>query len=919
MTPGTDPAPMQASEFEAMAAVEDRHWWFRGKREIVTHLLRKAGVTGKILDAGCGTGGNLPALMEFGEAVGVEKDPVALEFARRKHGGQVVQGEMTALPFLDSEFDGIITTDVLEHVPDDRKSLSELVRVLKPGGTLLLTVPAHPFMWTGHDVVLGHARRYTIESFRALLATSRDVDIENVSYMNCAAFPAAAVQRWRRARREHAVGKPDLTSDTADVPSAAVNELAFGLFAAERWVLPHFSLPFGVSIVAVLRKKKAVETEYPEAHGEPLPFGWLMIAAAMMLLCAPILTGEWLSGHEGPAYLFRAAEFHRLFEQGAWYPRWCVDFYWGYGYPFFVFYPPGVFYLASLFMTFGAGAAAGIHIGAVISNLLMVVGSYRFASLFTRSRSVALAAAFVACLATYRFVQFHVRTDYAEALATGILPWVLVEATILCRRSDLRSAGRLAFLLAAVFYSHTITAVITSACLGLMGLAMISRRRPAGFWRIGLASAAGLVLAAAYWVPAMLEQKYVNAEKLIEKSSVINYDYADHFLYLSQRFKGDFLYGVSVSGPNDTMPFSSSWLFCSLGGAAIFMLLFRPEWRRKHWPVVTSWLMANFMMFEPSIWLWRHLPLLKFFQFPWRFLLLDAVMAAPLTAIVLDEAIRWKKPDRIVVGLLWTCLIIAAGFYFSFAVRDTFWIAFSGVHRNSTVVGWYWPWVSCAALFAMLVIFLLGSGHVHHYLRIVVIGAFLFALPCSVSSLLKAMYTPMKIDNDLAQAIEEPLYMQRYGVVTPLGNIVPVVTAAQDEYLPKTAHVDPAVPPKAPARIASGSGTAVMDNQYGDRRIYNVNMETPGRFEAAYFYYPGVRLSADGVEREPEIGPDGSVMTDLDAGPHRIEVWYQGSRIQAISGAVSLVGFICVSIMYFLKFYGSKYRSSPNVDGDSDQ
>ncbi len=904
---------MEAAEFEAMAAVEDRHWWFRGKRAIVTELLREAGVHGRVLDAGCGTGGNLPALMRFGEAVGVEKDPVALEFARKKSGGLVVEGEITALPFWDNEFDGIVTTDVMEHVADDRKALAELYRVLKPGGTLVLTVPAHPFMWTGHDVVLGHVRRYTMDSFRELLASAPDLETETVSYMNCAAFVPAALQRWRRARREKRAGAPDLSSDTADVPPAFANEMAYRIFAAERKLLPGISLPFGVSIVAVLRKRGS-EASSARLTGAPVSWGWLLAIVALLLACSSQLTGQWLAGHEGPAYLFRASEFFSLLSQGELYPRWCADFYWGYGYPFFVFYSPGLFYTSSVFRFFGLPVDTSVSLAACVSNLLLFMGSYRLAGLYTRQRSVAFAASLFSLLAFYRFVQVHVRTDYAEAFATALVPWVLAEAVILSRSMERKALVRLALMHALVFFSHTITAVMTSAALGLIGLSMLVRGDARAFARVAAGSLLAVMVASVYWLPAFVEQKYVQTEKLVEKSDDVNYHYADHFVYPEQRVRMEFYYGDSRAGQDDRLSFASSWVFWVIAGCAAFLAASRPAWRRKNGGILLGWILTNLMMMPAAGVLWDHLPMIPYFQFPWRFLLLDLVVAAPLAAAVLDELIL-RKPSKPELGIL---AVLAAGLcslQFRLIIRDTFWEAISGGHPNAAAAWWGMPLILAFAVVLAVVVFLASSQLLHAYVRLAVASLILCMLPVSLSAMLRGLYSPMKIDADLRRAIDQPLFMQKYGLVLPGGKVIPVSTAAQDEYLPKTARVDSQKPPESPVRILSGSGRAKVVDQWGDRRTYEVEMDTPGTVEAAYFYYPGVQVDVDGSAREPGLSLNGLVTVTLDPGRYRVDVFYDASPLQKKAALLSLLGVIICALLYVSPAFKRRLEAGERAGG----
>jgi SAM-dependent methyltransferase len=193
---------MRPEAYAEMRALEERHWWFRGRRALLRALLARVSVaaTPRVLDAGCGTGGNL---VEFG---GVGVDPAGEAVAAcRARGLDVVQASAGALPFADSSFDLLLATDVLEHVDDDVAALRELRRVAAPGAVLLVTVPAHPRLWSGHDEALHHRRRYRRAE---LLARVRRGGWEPVAvtWWNSLLLPVVAAVRTvsRRSGADHA-------------------------------------------------------------------------------------------------------------------------------------------------------------------------------------------------------------------------------------------------------------------------------------------------------------------------------------------------------------------------------------------------------------------------------------------------------------------------------------------------------------------------------------------------------------------------------------------------------------------------------------------------------------------------------------------------------------------------------------------
>ena len=160
---------MDARLMKAMLELDDRHWWYRGRRRIIRAELDRLALApgARILDAGCGSGRTLEELVPYGEVQGIELDPVAAELAISRGRGEVRIGRLEELPWEDAQFDLITCLDVIEHTPDDRVTLSELRRVSKPGAFLLVTVPAYQGLWSTHDVANHHYRRYSRGRLRA--------------------------------------------------------------------------------------------------------------------------------------------------------------------------------------------------------------------------------------------------------------------------------------------------------------------------------------------------------------------------------------------------------------------------------------------------------------------------------------------------------------------------------------------------------------------------------------------------------------------------------------------------------------------------------------------------------------------------------------------------------------------------------
>jgi SAM-dependent methyltransferase len=246
---------MRPDYYATCHAVETRHWWFCGRREIVLSLLDRhspAGLGQTVADIGCGTGANLQALKNAGWAVGVDPSGEALRFARTHGDARLAGGALPALPFHDSSFDAVLALDVIEHVEDDARAVAELARICKPGGAVFITVPAYSWLWSGHDEVNHHKRRYTRARLARLLLAAR-LDVIQLSHFNT--LLAGPIIVCRLAGRLLARFKPPARAepDTA-VPGPMLNSILRRVFLCERAWLEKRSMPFGVSILAVARK-----------------------------------------------------------------------------------------------------------------------------------------------------------------------------------------------------------------------------------------------------------------------------------------------------------------------------------------------------------------------------------------------------------------------------------------------------------------------------------------------------------------------------------------------------------------------------------------------------------------------------------------------------------------------------------------
>jgi SAM-dependent methyltransferase len=239
---------------KAMLDQDEHHWWYRGRRLIVGSELARLPLGGevRVLDAGCGSGRMLEELVGYGHVSGIELDPDAAEFAASRGFGEVKQGSLEHLPWDDGTFELITCLDVLEHVPDHRGALSELRRVTKPGGWLLLTVPAYQALWSLHDAANHHYRRYSRRGLR-LVALEAGWRMVRMTSFNSILLPvAAAVRLAQRGRHPDSSYNPELNLG----PGWLNAVLERPLRVEARWLDRGGTLPAGLSLLAVLENPR---------------------------------------------------------------------------------------------------------------------------------------------------------------------------------------------------------------------------------------------------------------------------------------------------------------------------------------------------------------------------------------------------------------------------------------------------------------------------------------------------------------------------------------------------------------------------------------------------------------------------------------------------------------------------------------
>ncbi|MCS7220505.1 MAG: hypothetical protein RML36_13205 [Anaerolineae bacterium] len=396
----------------------------------------------------------------------------------------------------------------------------------------------------------------------------------------------------------------------------------------------------------------------PQGFQKPVPYTLILALLLSAFAIAPYLEpGYFWSAHDARHDVYFLFEFDRAVQDGIWFPRWAPDFTFGYGYPFWVVYGPLATFVGELFHHFlGLGWESSVETVYALSVLLSTLGMYGFVRSWAGPRAGLLAAA-VHVYAPYHLVDLYVRAALAESVALAIVPFVMWAAREVALRPRLGAVTGLALAYAALmFTSNLVTLIFTpllAVYIAVLVLYQANREQPwrqwskesilplmAQFVRLGFPPAIGLLLglglSAIFWIPALIESRYVNQEQWYGGY----FSAVQHFIYPHQLFSPAWGFGISQPGPDDAAQGGLSFQI----GAIPFVLTVLSLWASARARGVVRWELRLFqasligvlwLTLPVSAWAWEHLPIIPYAQFPWRYLMLALLPLATLSGSLL--------------------------------------------------------------------------------------------------------------------------------------------------------------------------------------------------------------------------------------------------------------------------------------------
>jgi hypothetical protein len=598
-----------------------------------------------------------------------------------------------------------------------------------------------------------------------------------------------------------------------------------------------------------------VVEKFDRAQGEKPRTPWILLLHILtLLLVAVVVTRSmWeahalLAGHSARKDLARLVEFDSAIRAGDFFPAWSPDLYAGYGSPIFQFYAPLTYYITEVPVLMGFDYATAIKLTQLLALFFSGLAMYRLASTDFSGWVACLGGVFY-MVAPYRLVDMFVRHALAEHFAFIWLPLIVWGTEQFVSKSSRIGFVTGALATAALIFTHNVMALIGLPVCVAAGWSLASPKRGIlslkAFGAAGIVVAVGVGLAAFFWWSALTGRSLTQAEVSLTSGY---YDFHRHFIQGWQFLDIHWSFGISGGSADNQMPLQIGLPHLIAGLAALAMVL--GQWqgegeagrRRAFWSVVGVCVMAigAFMCCRWSQVLWEALPLVRYVQFPWRFLGLVVFGAAICVTALADRFAAIGKRSAIITSLLGIVLIMAI----------------------------YFPYYSQAYFFV-------GDGRTRSVVKVSAAG---------VEGLRSA---GVLIPFGLSMSTTELRAMHERAT-------------SSDDFLPRDVKEKPSQPPVEIMRVANGR---IIESARVDQNHYRglLQMPAPGKAELLQFWFPGWRATVDGLPSgTAPTGPQAIVSCDVPAGDHVVEFGYRGLPQRRIGVIVSIL-FVAIgaSVLWF--------------------
>ncbi len=591
---------------------------------------------------------------------------------------------------------------------------------------------------------------------------------------------------------------------------------------------------------------------------------WL-VAGLSLLAVWPLLLLPGYDSHDGILHWWRIAEFTHVLRAGRFPVRWLPDLMGGYGLPTFVLMPPLAYFLTFLLQTLGAGVFAAYRWTLAGTVLFSGLSLFWLARVLLRDHQAALVAAVAYMFAPYRFLDVYVRGALPESLSFVFIPLVFLGILLAWQARPSRALALLAAALAGLLLAHNAVALVIFPVGAMFALCLFWREprlRPAAV--VSGAYLLALGLSAFYWLPALLERAYTWVGTA---QGALAYDFRQHFVSAWQLLSAYWNYGVSRPGSQDGMSFqvgSFAWLavLATLAASRVLPSFLR---RRVFWFWQLFFWTCVLLTTSASRFLWTHLPLLPFLQFPWRFLGF-AVFASSLLSGYLVLAARqspaWES------RLAWLLFLWPTGFLALSWVGET---------RGGNYLA---AQTAIVAALAAVLAFVWSRVNFRRDWLVPMFAAMLVSvsLPLSLLPLqarvLGRPRPPAVTERDLTpDAIRQKVYR----------------AGATYEMLPKTVRLVPSEPPGQDAVVAEGEGRIQNVRRGVSWLSFDLQAESPVVVIVERYYFPGWTVLADGDKKEFAVDPAGRMIVQFQPGRHRVEARFGRTPVRAAAEALSLL------------------------------